>query len=140
MAYLGSLAALLALWGYWVWYRRRLATARTFLWVSTWAVVTPFIMNTAGWMLTESGRQPWIVQGLQLTKNGVSPSVSTTEVVISLVVFYAVYAALGVIDGYLMVRYARRGIEPDGPDDPPGGGSDGGTDRSDEPRLPALTY
>ena len=37
----------------------------------------PFVMNTAGWLLTENGRQPWIVQGLQLTKDGVSPSVGT---------------------------------------------------------------
>ena len=42
-------------------------------------------MNTAGWMLTESGRQPWIVQGLQLTRDAVSPSVGTAAVVISLV-------------------------------------------------------
>ena len=40
-----------------------------------WAVPLPFIINTAGWVLTENGRQPWIVQGLQLTKDGVSPSV-----------------------------------------------------------------
>ena len=46
-------------------------------------------MNTAGWLLTESGRQPWIVQGLQLTKNGVSPSVGIHHLVISLVIFVA---------------------------------------------------
>ena len=33
-------------------------------------------MNTAGWVLTENGRQPWIVQGLMLTSTGVSTSVS----------------------------------------------------------------
>ena len=33
-----------------------------------WAIVTPFLMNTAGWLLTENGRQPWIVQGLMQTK------------------------------------------------------------------------
>ena len=38
---------------------------------------TPFVMNTAGWMLTENGRQPWIVQGLMKTADGISPSVST---------------------------------------------------------------
>ena len=43
---------------------------------SVWAVITPFLMNTAGWLLTESGRQPWIVQGLQKTVNANSPSVS----------------------------------------------------------------
>ena len=76
-------------------YRRRLETSRRFLWLATWAVFTPFIVNTAGWMLTENGRQPWIVQGLQLTKDGVSPSVGTTEVVISLIVFYLLYLAHG---------------------------------------------
>ena len=33
----------------------------------------PFLMNTAGWMLTESGRQPWIVQGLMKTSQAASP-------------------------------------------------------------------
>ena len=41
-------------------------------------------MNTAGWLLTENGRQPWVVQGLLLTEDGNSPSVSLTEVAISL--------------------------------------------------------
>ena len=54
-----------------------------------WAVFTPFIMNTAGWMLTENGRQPWIVQGLMKTADGVSPSVSATEIWISIAVFAA---------------------------------------------------
>ena len=62
-------------------------------------------MNTAGWLLTENGRQPWIVQGLMKTANGNSPSVSTAEVVISLGVFPAVYAALAVVWLFLMLRY-----------------------------------
>ena len=48
-------------------------------------------MNTAGWLLTESGRQPWIVQGLQKTVNANSPSVSATEIWISLTVFVLSY-------------------------------------------------
>ena len=54
------------------------------------------MMNTAGWMLTENGRQPWIVQGLMKTADGVSPSVSATEIWISLGVFALLYIALGV--------------------------------------------
>ena len=65
-------------------------------------------MNTAGWMLTENGRQPWIVQGLMLTADGVSPSVSTTEIWITLITFIVLYALLAVADGFLMFRYARR--------------------------------
>jgi cytochrome bd-type quinol oxidase subunit 1 len=110
MAYLGSLVLLLALWGGWLLYRRRLRTSRLFLFLSVWAVVTPFLMNTAGWLLTESGRQPWIVQGLQKTINASSPSVSATDIWISLAVFVLSYIVLGAADLVLMLRYSRRGL------------------------------
>ncbi len=138
MAYLGSLVALLALWAVWLWRRGRLATSRVFLVVATWAVLTPFVMNTAGWMLTENGRQPWIVQGLMLTKNGDSPSVSATEIVISLVLFYGVYIALAAVAGFLMLRYARQGLDLE-PEDP-GGSGDPDEHGSAGPRVPELTY
>ena len=47
-------------------------------------ILLPFVMATAGWLLTESGRQPWIVQGLMLTTDGLSGSGSATQVAISL--------------------------------------------------------
>ena len=125
MAYLATAIAALALWGAWLLYRRRLEHAKWFLRAATWAVLTPFIMNTAGWMLTENGRQPWIVQGLMKTADGVSPSVSATEIWISIGVFAALYTALGITEVVLMLRYARRGL-PEG----------------EKPRetVPALTY
>jgi cytochrome d ubiquinol oxidase subunit I len=113
MAYLGGLVFLLALWGLWLLWRKRLETSRLFLWLATWAVITPFLMNTAGWLLTESGRQPWIVQGIMLTKNGISPSVSFTELVISLVIFVLLYICLALLDLVFMLRYSRRGLDPD---------------------------
>ena len=130
MAYLGSLVAVLALWGAWLAHRRTLATSRVFLFLSTWAVVTLFLMNTAGWMLTENGRQPWIVQGLMKTADGVSTSVSRTELIISLVAFLLVYAALGVADVVLMLRYGRRELDLDASDE----------ELEGDPKVPALTY
>jgi len=135
MAYLGSVLPLLALWGAWLWRRRRLETSRAFLLVATWAFLAPFVMNTAGWLLTENGRQPWVVQGLLLTRNGNSPSVSLTEVAISLGIFWVLYLVLGIAWGFLMLRYARRGLDlehevADPLDDPDGSA----------PRAPALTY
>jgi cytochrome d ubiquinol oxidase subunit I len=126
MAYLATAIVLLSLWGAWLLHRRRLAQARWFLFAAVWAVVTPFLMNTAGWMLTENGRQPWIVQGLMKTSDGVSPSVSATEIWISIGVFAALYAALGVVDLVLMLRYARRELPATAPEPAPG--------------VPALTY
>jgi cytochrome bd ubiquinol oxidase subunit I len=113
MAYLATIVMLLALWGGWLLWRRKLDSAKWFLRLAPWAAILPFLINTAGWMLTENGRQPWIVQGIMLTKNGVSPSVSATEIWISLVVFYLVYALLGAADGYLMVHYGRRALGDD---------------------------
>ena len=109
MAYLGALVLVLALWGAWAIWRRRLERSRWFLAVAPWAVIAPFIMNTAGWLLTENGRQPWIVQGLMLTKAGVS-TLASSWVVTTLVVFVLVYGVFGVIDGVLMVRYGRRDL------------------------------
>ncbi len=110
MAYLGTLVLLLALWGGWLLHRDMLRKSRLFLWLSVWAVITPFLMNTAGWLLTESGRQPWIVQGLQKTINANSPSVSATEIWISLIVFVLAYIVLGAADLVLMLRYSRHGL------------------------------
>jgi cytochrome d ubiquinol oxidase subunit I len=112
MAYGGVVLLLLGLWGAWLLWRRRVADARWFLRIAVWAIPLPFVMNTAGWMLTENGRQPWIVQGLQLVRDAVSPSVSRTSVIVSLSVFVLLYAILGVVDVLLMAHFARRELAP----------------------------
>ena len=113
MAYGGVVLLLLGLWGAFLIWRRRLANARWFLRVAVWILPLPFVMNTAGWALTENGRQPWIVQGLQLVQDAVSPSISVATVVTSLTVFVLIYVALGVVDLLLMAHYARRELAPD---------------------------
>jgi cytochrome bd ubiquinol oxidase subunit I len=112
MAYLAVVVTLVGLWGLWLARRKKLATSRRFLWTAQWMVILPFLINTAGWLLTESGRQPWIVQGIMLTRNGLSPSVSTTELWISVLGFFALYAALGTVDLILMLRYSRKELAP----------------------------
>ncbi|WP_300612102.1 cytochrome ubiquinol oxidase subunit I [Trebonia sp.] len=111
MAYLAVIVFLVGLWGLILARRKKLATSRRFLWCAIWMAVLPFVINTAGWLLTESGRQPWIVQGIMLTKNGLSPTVSTTYLIISLAVFVLLYGALGTVDLILMLRYSRRQLE-----------------------------
>jgi cytochrome d ubiquinol oxidase subunit I len=108
MAYLAVVVVLIALWGLWLNRRKKLATSGLFLRVAIWMVALPFLINTAGWLLTESGRQPWIIQGIMLTKNGISPTVSTLATAVSLGVFVLLYATLATIDLLLMLRYARR--------------------------------
>jgi cytochrome bd ubiquinol oxidase subunit I len=129
MAYLAIIVVLVGLWGLWLSRRKTLATSRPFLFAATWLVVLPFLMNTAGWLLTESGRQPWVVQGILLTKNGVSPSVSTAWMITSLTVFVLLYAALGTVDLLLMLRYARKEL----PSAPAG-------DLDSDKAVPAMLY
>jgi cytochrome d ubiquinol oxidase subunit I len=112
MAYAGVLVFLLGAYGLWLLRREKLATSRRFLQVAIWAAVLPFLMNTAGWLLTESGRQPWIVQGIMLTKNGISSSVSSASVVISLVIFVLLYGILATVDFALMLKYSRQQLPP----------------------------
>ena len=132
MAYLATLVALFGAWGLWLWWRKKLATARVFLWIASWIMITPFLMSTAGWFLTESGRQPWIVQGLMLTRDGLSGSGSATQIVISLGIVVALYTTIGVIATILMLRHARRGLpdEPAVPEQPATPGAP----------TPSLTY
>jgi cytochrome d ubiquinol oxidase subunit I len=107
MAYMGMLMFLVAALGAWLYWKQRLERARWFLWTAMVAIAFPFIAATAGWILTEMGRQPWIVQGLLLTSKANSPAVSTTWLGISLSFFIALYVLLGAVDFVLMRRYAR---------------------------------
>jgi cytochrome d ubiquinol oxidase subunit I len=107
MAFLGVLMFLVAAAGAWLFWKRKLERSRWFLWTAMTAIAFPYIAATAGWVLTEMGRQPWIVQGLLLTSKANSPNVSTTWLAISLSFFIALYLVLGVVDFVLMRRYAR---------------------------------
>ncbi len=71
------------------------------------AGVLPFLMNTAGWLMTESGRQPWIVQGLLKTSQASSPNVSSAQVWTTIVGFVAIFTLLGGIALWLFLREAR---------------------------------
>jgi len=107
MAFAGVLMFLVAAVGAWLYWKEKLERARWFQWTALVAIALPYIAASAGWILTEMGRQPWIVQGLLKTSEANSPSVSTTWLGISLGVFIALYVALGVVDFVLMRRYAR---------------------------------
>jgi cytochrome bd ubiquinol oxidase subunit I len=124
MAYLGMLLFFISVVGAWLYRKRKLVDARWFGWTAIVAIAFPYIAATAGWVLTEMGRQPWIVQGLLKTDQANSPNVSATWLGISLGVFVALYAALGIVDFVLMRRYARPGRP--GP--------------REEAPLPAVTY
>jgi cytochrome d ubiquinol oxidase subunit I len=125
MTGIGVAMILIAASGLWLMWRGKLDSSRRFLRLCTYAIALPLLANTAGWIFTEMGRQPWVVQGLLLTKNAVSPGVSAWEVGISLGGFTLLYGVLAGIDGWLMFRYAQS-VPPEPPTSEPGeaGGGD----------------
>ncbi len=106
----GLLMPLLIFVGLYLVLRQRLEKNRWFLLLLPWAIALPYLANTSGWILTEVGRQPWIVFGLMQTQDAVSPAVSTGMVLASLVAFTLLYAALMAADVYLLGKFARRGF------------------------------
>jgi cytochrome d ubiquinol oxidase subunit I len=117
---------LVAAVGAWLYWKRKLERARWYLWAAVLAIALPYIAATAGWVLTEMGRQPWIVQGLLKTEDAVSPTVSAWTVGASLGVFAGLYGVLAVVDFVLMRRYAR--VDPPNPS------------ASETETLPAMGY
>jgi cytochrome d ubiquinol oxidase subunit I len=99
-----SLAAFM-LWRGWLY------TFRPMLWVLMLAIPFPFIANTAGWLTAELGRQPWLAYGLMRTSEGVSPLVSSGNVLFTLIGFAGVYLIMGLLYIVLMVREVGHGPE-----------------------------
>jgi cytochrome d ubiquinol oxidase subunit I len=69
----------------------------------------PYLANTAGWLIAEMGRQPWIVYGLMPTDKAVSIGISRSNVIFSLTAFTLIYGILAVITFLLMRREVLRG-------------------------------
>jgi cytochrome d ubiquinol oxidase subunit I len=105
----GFLMLALAGFGLYLVYKNKLVGNRRFLAVLPWAMFLPYLANSAGWIMTEMGRQPWIVFGLQRTEDAVSPNVSAAMVALSLVVFTLLYGALMGADVYLLAKFSKRG-------------------------------
>ncbi|MBD2845378.1 cytochrome ubiquinol oxidase subunit I [Paenibacillus sp. IB182496] len=115
----GSAMIVLGLYGVYLMLRRRLAEGnRRFLLLLVPAIALPFVANTAGWIMTEIGRQPWTVFGLLTTSDSVSPSVSAGEVWFTLLAFTGIYTILLGVQAYLFVRVARQGPAPEAPEAP----------------------
>lgn len=68
----------------------------------------PFIANSVGWYITEAGRQPWIVVGLQKTAEAVSPNLTSGEVWLTLIGFTAVYLLLAVVAVFTAIMFIKR--------------------------------
>jgi len=109
MVVMGILMILVSLWGVYLSGKANLEKHRTFLKVALFSLPLPYIAGQLGWIVAEVGRQPWIVYGVLKTADAVSRSISTVQVVGSLLGFTVLYGGLAVVDIYLLAKYSRKG-------------------------------
>ncbi|OLR93115.1 cytochrome ubiquinol oxidase subunit I [Actinokineospora bangkokensis] len=134
----GALSALASVAVLWFTRKGRLPSTKWFPRLALAGIATPFLANTAGWVFTEMGRQPFVVapnptgvDGVWLfTARGVS-GLTAGEVLTSLIALTTVYAVLAVVEFSLLRRYARAGVAGVMPPDRP--------DKSDDDKL-AFAY
>jgi cytochrome d ubiquinol oxidase subunit I len=100
-------------------WRGRLPESRRLLRLSCWGALLPLGANAAGWIFTETARQPWLVFGILKTEDGISPGVSVTEVAGTLIGSTLIYAVLGFVAVRLFLRIGRQGpLSPSSDADP----------------------
>jgi cytochrome bd ubiquinol oxidase subunit I len=95
---------------FWFSAKLQLDKYRWFLWASLLSLPLPWVTAELGWIVAEYGRQPWVIEGVLPTAQGVS-STDPRNVLFSLLGFGVFYSTLLVADLYLLVKYARLGPE-----------------------------
>ena len=107
----GAGFAMLALGGYALYHVMRSRVGPNIRWlvIFVFAIALPYIANTSGWILTEMGRQPFIVYGLLKTEDAMSPGLSSGMILFSLIGFALIYTALMGADVYLLAKFAKAG-------------------------------
>jgi cytochrome d ubiquinol oxidase subunit I len=116
MVGIGFALVALGAWCAAAWWRRRdLPRSRWFLRAAALAGPATVLAMEAGWVVTEVGRQPWIVYGVLPTRDAVNPQ---PGLVVGLLLVLAVYAALTASTVYVLRRLARLGPVPVAPQEP----------------------
>jgi cytochrome d ubiquinol oxidase subunit I len=107
MVGLGMWFVLLAFWGGYRWYQGRLFDDDLLAKALVGSSLLGILAVELGWIVTEVGRQPWVIQGVLKTSEGVSPGLTGSEALATLVGFVGVYAALLGLYGYVVLRLIR---------------------------------
>jgi cytochrome d ubiquinol oxidase subunit I len=111
MVGLGGAMALVSLWTLWLWWRKRpFEASRAYLGALVAVAPMGLIAIEAGWVVTEVGRQPWIIQGVMRTSEAVTPM---PGLVVPFLMFTLLYLFLGVVVIWLLYRLVAKSARPD---------------------------
>jgi cytochrome d ubiquinol oxidase subunit I len=106
MVGIGTLLLLWGLWAAWAWWRRRKLPPQRLFWLfGAVSGVAAIAAMECGWVVTEEGRQPWVVYGLQTTAQAATTNGGVLD---SLTAVIVVYAALGIATIAILRMLSRR--------------------------------
>jgi cytochrome bd ubiquinol oxidase subunit I len=114
MVGIGLLMLAIVIAGNWLRWRGALYGRRWFLRACEWSLPLGFLAVIAGWVVTETGRQPWVVYQELRTADAVTPSLSGGDVIASLSLYVAVYLVVFPVSLYYLSRLVRAGPSEDG--------------------------
>jgi cytochrome d ubiquinol oxidase subunit I len=109
MVGMGLIMVAVSWFGAFLRWRGTLESTRWFLWATFLSFPSGFIAVLAGWFTAEVGRQPWVVYGLLRTKDAVTPSLKTGDVLLSLALYVVVYSVIYAFGLYYIYRLLRDG-------------------------------
>jgi len=110
MVGLGTLFLFVGVWGAWATYRGNLYRSRWLQRLSIICAPLGVVATISGWIVTEVGRQPWIIQGVMKTRDALSPIIP--EIVsLSLLGFVIVYTLMGFAFLYYVHHLIQKGPE-----------------------------
>lgn len=154
----GGIAALAAFVAFFIARRGTVPESKWLMRLAVFGILAPFGANSAGWIFTELGRQPFVVAPnpqmtgidpvFMFTAAAVSPGVSVGELIFSLVAFVVVYAVLLIVEVFLLFKYVRGGVlsampelatPPDGEDSQDDDGTNG-TKKKDDDDVLVFAY
>jgi cytochrome d ubiquinol oxidase subunit I len=85
-----------------------IGSKRWFLWILLFSIPLPYLASELGWILTEMGRQPWIIQDLMPVKIAVS-NISADSVKTTFFLFVFIFTALLIAEISIMLKQIRLG-------------------------------
>lgn len=109
MVVTGGILLMLSALGLFLSFRKKITDTKWYLKWMVPVIFVPFIGNSFGWIMSEIGRQPWVVNGLMKTEDGISPNVSANQILFSLISFSTIYTILGIVMVVLFIKVIQRG-------------------------------
>jgi cytochrome d ubiquinol oxidase subunit I len=108
MVILGFLFILIFSVALYLLFKGTISDNKWFLWIALLSIPLPYIASELGWLLTEIGRQPWIIQDMMTVSKAVS-QISTGSVITTFILFAVLFTTLLISEVSIIVKQIKTG-------------------------------